>query len=51
MKVRAIEEAHNLSNAKVDELVSSLQIFDMTINDKSEKRNKSIAFISNTKEK
>ncbi|MCI35039.1 gag-pol polyprotein, partial [Trifolium medium] len=43
MKVTAIEESQ--STIKVDELIGSLQTFEMAINDRSEK-NKSIAFVS-----
>lgn len=50
MKVIAIEEAQDLSNIKVDELIGSLQNFEMTLNDRFEKKNKSIAIVSNTEE-
>src|ERR1044072_3257583 len=50
MKVTAIEEAHDISNMKVDELIGSLQTFEMAINEKSEKKKKSIAFMSNTED-
>lgn len=50
MKVITIEEAKDLSNIKVDELIDSLQTFEMAINDRSEKKNKSIDFVSNTGE-
>lgn len=33
MKVTAIEEAHDLSNIKVNELIGSLQTFEMSINE------------------
>ncbi|MCI18307.1 gag-pol polyprotein, partial [Trifolium medium] len=45
MKVTTIEEAQDISNMKVDELVGSLQ--ELAISDRSEKKNKSIAFVSN----
>ncbi|MCI22293.1 gag-pol polyprotein, partial [Trifolium medium] len=48
MKVTFIEEAQDISNMKVDELVGSLQTFEFGINDRFEKENKSIAFVSNT---
>jgi len=48
MKVTAIEEAQDIKNMKVEELIGSLQTFEMAINDKSEKKNKGIAFVSNT---
>ena len=50
MKVTAIEEAQDISNMKVEELIGSLQTFEMGISDNSEKKNKSIAFVSNTEE-
>ena len=46
----AIEEAQDICNLKVDELIGSLQIFEMGIIDNAEKKNKSIAFVSNTEE-
>src|SRR4051812_43350625 len=45
MKVTAIEEAHDISIITVDELVRLLQTFELAINDKFEKKNKSIAFV------
>lgn len=48
MKVTTIEEAQDFINIKVDELIGSLQIFEMRINDLSEKKSKCIAFVSNT---
>ena len=35
---------------QVDELIGSLQTFEMTLNERSEKKNKCIAFVSNTEE-
>jgi hypothetical protein len=35
---------------RVDELIGSLQTFELGISDKSEKKNKSIAFVSNTED-
>jgi hypothetical protein len=46
MKVTAIEEAQNIASMKVEELVGSLQTFEMTFNDKTEKKSKGIAFVS-----
>ena len=48
MKVTAIEEAHDISGIKVDELVGSLQNFELVINNRTEKKDKSVAFTSNT---
>src|ERR1044072_677493 len=48
MKVTAIEEAQDISKMKVDELIGSLQTFELTLNDRTEKKSKSIAFVSNT---
>jgi hypothetical protein len=47
MKVTAIEEAQDIANMKVDELVESLQTFEISINERGDKKNKSVAFISN----
>lgn len=48
MKITNIEEPHDLSSIKVDEIIGSLQTFEMSINDRSEKKNKCIAFDSNS---
>ncbi|KAK2430380.1 hypothetical protein QL285_024221 [Trifolium repens] len=48
MKVTAIEEAQDISSMKVDELIGSLQTFELSINERSEMKNKSITAISNT---
>ncbi|KAK2390880.1 gag-protease polyprotein [Trifolium repens] len=48
MKVTAIEEAQDIASMKVEEVVGSLQTFEMNFSDKIEKKGKSIAFISNT---
>src|ERR1043165_211005 len=50
MKVTAIEEAQDTCSLKVDELIGSLQTFEMGISDNVEKKNKSIAFVSNDEE-
>ncbi|KAI5444767.1 hypothetical protein KIW84_013155 [Lathyrus oleraceus] len=50
MKVAAIEEARDLGSIKVDELIGSIQTFEISINERSENKNKGIAFVSNTKE-
>src|ERR1044072_9072205 len=47
VKGTAIEEAQDISQLQVDELIGSLQAFEMTLNDKSEKKTKSIAFLTN----
>ncbi|WJX56910.1 hypothetical protein P8452_42523 [Trifolium repens] len=47
MKVIAIEEAQDNASMKVEEVVGSLQTFEMNFNDKVEKKGKSIAFTSN----
>ena len=44
MKVTTIEEAQDISIIKVDELIGSLLTFKMEINNKSKKRNQSVAF-------
>ena len=48
MKVTTIEEAQDIASMKVEELVGSLQTFEMNFSDKIEKKGKSIAFTSNT---
>ncbi|WJX67153.1 hypothetical protein P8452_51646 [Trifolium repens] len=50
MKVTAIEEAQDIANMKIDELVGSLQTFELTINERGDKKNKSVAFIPNNDE-
>ncbi|CAJ2636000.1 unnamed protein product [Trifolium pratense] len=50
MKVTAIEEAKNISQMKLDELVGSLQTYESVANGRSEKKNKSIAFSSKNNE-
>jgi len=49
MKVTAIEEAHSISSMKVDELIGSLQNFELVVDNRTEKKGKSIAFTSSTK--
>ncbi|KAK2382487.1 gag-protease polyprotein [Trifolium repens] len=48
MKVTAIEEAQDIASMKVEEVVGSLQTFEMNFSDKPEKKGKSILFTSNT---
>jgi len=48
MKVTTIEEAHDISGIKVDELVGSLQNFELVIDNRTEKKDKSVAFTYNT---
>ena len=50
MKVTAIEEFRDIASMKLDELVGSLQTFELSIKDRNEKKSKSISFVSNTKE-
>ena len=50
MKVTTIEESQDISNMRVDELIGSLQTFEMGMCDGSENKAKSIAFMSNTEE-
>ncbi|WP_368970997.1 hypothetical protein, partial [Bacillus cereus] len=40
MKVTAIEEAQDIENMKVGELIGSLQTFELKLSGKSEKKNK-----------
>jgi len=46
MKVTAIEEAQDISSLKVDELIGSLQNFEITFNRKTDKKGEGIAFAS-----
>jgi len=46
MKVTAIEEAQDISSWKVDELIESLQKFEININNKTDKKGKDIVFVS-----
>ena len=48
MKVTTIEEAQDRSIMQVDELIGFLQTFEMTLNERPDKKNKSVAFVSNT---
>src|ERR1044072_3569550 len=50
MKVTAIEEAQDIDKMQVDELIGSWQNFELTLNERSDKKSKSIAFVSNTEE-
>ena len=42
MKVTAIEESQDLSTMKVNELIDSLQTFEMSLDDKPEKKMKNL---------
>src|SRR5580765_8609124 len=46
MKVTAIEEAQDIASMQVDELIGSLQTFELTLNERTDKKNKNIAFVS-----
>ena len=46
-KVIVIEEAQNISSLKVNELIGSLQNLELNINNKTDKKDKGIAFASN----
>jgi hypothetical protein len=46
MKVTTIEQAQDISSLKVDELIGSLQNFEITVNNKTDKKGKGIAFTS-----
>ncbi|GAU48935.1 hypothetical protein TSUD_373440 [Trifolium subterraneum] len=50
MKVIAMKEAQDISTMKVDELIGSLQTYESSVNERLEKKNKSIAFVSNTED-
>lgn len=44
MKVIAIEKTQDISSIKMDELIGSLLIFEIAINDRSQKKNKGFTF-------
>lgn len=44
MKVTPIEEAQNVTTLKIDELIGTLVIFEMVIDDKYEKKSKGVTF-------
>ena len=46
MKITAIEEAQDIPSMKLEELVSSLQTFEMNLGEQTEKKGKGIAFVS-----
>jgi hypothetical protein len=50
MKVTAIEEAQDISSLQVDELIGSLQNFELVVDNRTEKKGKGIAFAANTTE-
>lgn len=50
LKVAIIQEAQDLSTLKVDELIGSLQTFEVSMIGISEKKNKGVAFVSNSQE-
>ena len=47
MKVTAIEEAQDICNMRVDELIGSLQTFELGLSERTKKKNKNLAFMSN----
>ena len=42
-----IEEAQDICNMRVDELIGSLQTFELGLSDRAEKKSKNLAFVSN----
>ncbi|PNX65989.1 gag-protease polyprotein, partial [Trifolium pratense] len=50
MKVTAMEEAKDISQMKLNELVGSLQTYESAANERIEKKNKSIDFSSKNDE-
>ncbi|XP_050896014.1 uncharacterized protein LOC127102712 [Lathyrus oleraceus] len=50
MNVTTIEEAQDIISIRVDELIESLHTFELGINDRTEKKTKSITFVSNTED-
>jgi len=47
-KVTTIEEAQDVSNMQVEELIGSLQNFELVVDNRTEKKGKGIAFTANT---
>lgn len=50
MKDTAIGEAHDISSMKVNDLFGSFLMFEMSLNDKFEKKSKGVALPSSTEE-
>jgi len=48
MKVTTIEEAQDVSNMQIEELIGFLQKFELVVDNRTEKKGKGIAFIANT---
>jgi len=48
MKVTTIEEAQDISNMQVDDLIGFLQNFELVVDNRTEKKGKGIAFTANT---
>jgi len=48
MKVTTIEEAQDISSMKLDELIGSLQNFELVVDNRTENKGKGIAFTTNT---
>jgi hypothetical protein len=47
MKVTAIEEAQDIATIKVEELIGSLLTCEIAINERTDKKDKNIAFVTN----
>jgi hypothetical protein len=50
MKVTAIEEAQDIATMKVEELIGSLLTYEIAINERTDKKAKSIAFVTNAED-
>jgi len=48
MKVTTIEEAQDVSNMQVEELIGSLQNFELVVDNRTEKKGKGMTFTANT---
>ena len=48
MKVTAIEEAQDISSMQEDELIGSLQNFELVVDNRTKKKGKGIVFTTNT---
>jgi len=48
MKVTTIEEAQEISSMQVDELIESVQNFELVVDNRTEKKDKGTVFTANT---
>jgi hypothetical protein len=50
MKVTTIEEAQDIATLKVEELIGSLLTYEIAINERTDKKTKSMAFVTNAED-